>query len=90
MVASIDVASGLVLSGPEIISRGFVYVRESEELMDEARQIAADAINDCLNLNSRRTPDRMELKAKLRDELTKFLYAKTKRKPMVLPVIMNV
>ena len=89
VVASIDVASGLVLSGPEIISRGFVYVRESEELMDEARQIAADAINDCLNLNSRRTPDRMELKAKLRDELTKFLYAKTKRKPMVLPVIMD-
>jgi ribonuclease J len=87
VVASIDIASGLVLSGPEIISRGFVYVRESEELMDEARQIAADAINDCLN--SRKTPDRMELKAKLRDELTKFLYAKTKRKPMVLPVIMD-
>jgi ribonuclease J len=89
VVASIDIASGLVLSGPEIISRGFVYVRESEELMDEARQIAADAINGCLNLNSRKTPDRMELKAKLRDELTKFLYAKTKRKPMVLPVIMD-
>ena len=86
VVASVDVDSGLLLSGPDVVSRGFVYVRESEELMEEIRQIAADAI--CRSLE-RSHIDRMELKNAVKDDLTKFLYAKTKRKPMVLPVIMN-
>ena len=86
VVASVDTESGLLLSGPDVVSRGFVYVREAEELMEEIRQIAADVICRCLE---RRSCDRMELKNALRDDLTKFLYAKTKRKPMVLPVIMN-
>ena len=65
-----------------------MYVRESEELMDEVRSIAAEAIENCL---ARRAPvDRMNLKNCVKDDLSKFLYAKTKRKPMVLPVIMNV
>ena len=87
VVASVDVGAKLLLSGPEVISRGFVYVREAEELMEEVRQVAADAINTCLA--SRRTVDRMELKTCVRDVLTKYLYAKTKRKPMVLPVLLD-
>ena len=87
VVASIDSNSGLLLSGPDIVSRGFVYVRESEELMEQVRQIAADAINRCLDRGE--NADRMALKTALKDDLTKFLYSKTKRKPMVLPVIMN-
>ena len=87
VVASVDPQAGLLLSGPDIVSRGFVYVREAEELMEEVRQIAADAINRCFDKG--RQVDRMELKTAVKDDLTKFLYAKTKRKPMVLPVIMN-
>ena len=87
VVASIDSHAGLLLSGPDIVSRGFVYVREAEELMDEARQIAYDAIERCFEKG--RHADRMALKAALKDDLTKFIYSKTKRKPMVLPVIMN-
>ncbi len=86
VVASVDVDSGLLLSGPDVVSRGFVYVREAEELMEEIRQIASDAI--CRSLE-RSHIDRMELKNAVKDDLSKFLYAKTKRKPMVLPVIMN-
>ena len=65
-----------------------MYVREAEELMEDARQVAAEAINDCLMKGER--VDRIELKTRVRDELSKYLYARTKRKPMILPVIMNV
>lgn len=88
VVATVDADGHQLISGPDIVSRGFVYVRESEELMEEARQIAADALLDVLddwdNL------DRMLMKKRVKDDLTKFLYSKTKRKPMILPVIMNV
>ena len=88
VVASVDLDAKLLLSGPDIVSRGFVYVRESEELMDEVRAVAAQAIEDCLA--RRDTVDRMELKTCVKDALSKYLYSKTKRKPMVLPVLMNV
>ncbi len=88
VVASVDTEAKLLLSGPDIVSRGFVYVRESEELMDEVKQIAADAINKCLD-KPQKSIDRMEIKTAVKDDLTKYLYSKTKRKPMVLPVIMN-
>ena len=88
VVASVDTDERLLLSGPDVISRGFVYVRESEELMEEVRAVATDAILDLLE--SRRPVDRMQLKKRVKDDLTKFLYSKTKRKPMILPVIMNV
>ena len=87
VVASIDSHAGLLLSGPDIVSRGFVYVRESEELMEQARNIATDAILRALDKGD--SADRMALKTSVKDDLTKFLYAKTKRKPMVLPIIMN-
>ena len=88
VVATVDLDEQLLLSGPDIVSRGFVYVREAEELMEEVRQVAYDAILDVLDLGGH--VDRMRLKKRVKDELTQFLYAKTKRKPMILPVIMNV
>ncbi len=87
VVATVDMDSHQLLSGPDIVSRGFVYVREAEELMDEVKQIAEETILDVLD--DWDTVDRMYLKKRLRDDLTKFLYSKTKRKPMILPVIMN-
>ena len=88
VVASVDLDAKLLLSEPDIISRGFVYVRESEELMEEIRALAAEAINDRLERSDK--ADRMDLKTSVKDVLSKYLYAKTKRKPMVLPVIVNV
>ena len=88
VVATVDTDERLILSGPDIVSRGFVYVREAEELMEEARQIAYEALLDALESGER--VDRMQLKKYVKDDLTKYLYAKTKRKPMILPVIMNV
>ncbi len=91
VVATVDTAGRMLLSGPDIVSRGFVYVRESEELMDEVRQVAYDTVNDVLTHTRRRDEvDRMLLKKRMKDDLTKFLYTKTKRKPMILPVIMDV
>ena len=87
VVATVDADMGLLLSGPDIVSRGFVYVRESEDLMEEVRKVAADSIGDVLR---RGKVDRMQLKKRVRDDLTKYLYSKTKRKPMILPVIMDV
>jgi ribonuclease J len=75
------------LSGPDVVSRGFVYVRESEELMEEVRQLAYEIIDQFLSRP--RQVDRMEIKNNLRDEISKYLYARTKRKPMVLPILMN-
>ncbi len=88
VVATVDIDERLILSGPDIVSRGFVYVREAEDLMEEARQVAYEALYDALAYA--RQVDRMQLKKCVKDDLTKFLYAKTKRKPMILPVIMNV
>ena len=87
VVATVDAASGLRVSGPDIVSRGFVYVRESEELMEEVRKIAVDAIDISLRRSGR---DWYDMKAAIKDDITKYLYAKTKRKPMILPIIMEV
>lgn len=88
VVATIDPDEKCILSGPDIVSRGFVYVRESEELMVDAKRIAYDSMMRSLNAGG--DLDRMELKNSVKDDLTKYLYAKTKRKPMILPVIMNI
>lgn len=87
VVASIDFDAKLMLSGPDIVSRGFVYVRESESLMETARQIAVRAIEG--ELETQGMVDRMALKNRVKDDLSRFLYAQTKRKPMILPIIMN-
>jgi ribonuclease J len=87
VVASIDIDAKLMLSGPDIVSRGFVYVRESESLMENARKIAEAAIEDELNTDG--YVDRVQLKTRVKDDLAKFLYSQTKRRPMILPIIMN-
>ncbi len=93
VVATIDEHSGLLLSGPDIVSRGFVYVRESEALMDDVRRIASDSLQKHL-LNSRRSRsencDWHELKNHVKDDIARFIYSRTKRKPMILPIIMDV
>ena len=86
VVVTIEKQTGKVVSGPDIISRGFVYVRESEGLMDEAREIVKSVLRDC---EEKQITDWATLKSKMRDELREFLYEKTKRKPMILPIIME-
>ncbi len=86
-VATIDIAEGTIISGPDLISRGFVYVRESEELMDDVREYVRGILQDSLD---RGITEWTQLKGNVKDGLSKYLYSKTKRKPMILPVIMNV
>ena len=88
VVATVDEERAQLLSGPDIVSRGFVYVRENEPLMEEARKLVLRSIEKCLG--GRQSRDRVHLKNTVRDELSKFLFARTGRKPMVLPVIMNI
>ncbi len=88
IVASVDINERLLLSGPDIVSRGFVYVRENEELMDEIKALAYDVFLEYLEGSD--TADRVLLKTRVKDEVSKFIYSRTKRKPMILPVIMNV
>ena len=87
VVATANVDDCEIVSGPDIISRGFVYVRESEELMDEVRAIARDVLEKTLENG---VTEWNQIKANVKDALSKYLYSKTKRKPMILPVIMNV
>ncbi|HEU5138850.1 MAG TPA: ribonuclease J [Bacillales bacterium] len=76
-----------VVSGPEIISRGFVYVRESEHLLEESNRIVSEVLNDSLNQN---VSEWSSLKSGMRDALSRYLYDKTRRRPMILPIIMEV
>jgi len=87
VVATIDSSDGHVLSGPNIVSRGFVYVRDSEPLMDEACDIVNDIIENCADKGIR---DWAAIKNRIRDELSRLMYQRTKRSPMILPVIMEV
>ena len=87
VVVTIEKATGIVMSGPDIISRGFVYVRESEALMEEARKVVKNALDECERKNIK---EWSAIKANIRDSLRIFLYEKTKRKPMILPIIMEI
>ncbi len=87
IAASIEKETGDVVSGPEIITRGFVYVRESEELMDETRRVCENILADCMYEN---ITDYGTIKNRLRDGVSHLMYGKTKRNPMVLPIIMEV
>ena len=78
---------GQVVSGPEIVSRGFVYVRESEELMDEASEVVYDAIEEAVG---KRGSDWSRIKNAIRDDLGDFLWKRTKRRPMILPILMEI
>lgn len=87
VVMSIDRVSKEVVAGPSVISRGFVYVRESEKLMDAATERACQAIENCFVSGVR---DWNTIKGSVRDSVSKYLYEKTRRSPMVLPIIMEV
>ena len=87
IVVSIDSANGYVLSGPDVISRGFVYVRESEILMEEVRTITRHCLESCEKNNIR---DWNTIKTNIRAKVSERLYIETKRKPMILPVIMEI
>src|SRR5699024_7134571 len=76
-----------LLAGPDIVSRGFVYVRESEQLMEDARRDVSDALDKCL---TGRHTDWNKIKLVIRDAMNDYIWKKTKRKPMVIPIIMDV
>ena len=78
---------GSVISGPDIITRGFIYVKESEELMEDLREVALEAIERC---NRRRSRDWTTIKSAIKNDLSGYLYKTTKRNPMILPVIMEI
>ncbi len=87
VVMALDTYSSHVVSGPDIVSRGFVYVRESDELMDGAREIVMDLME---KFQERNVSDWGKIKSSVRDSLSDYLWKKTKRRPMILPIIMEV
>ena len=87
VVAAIEKESHMVVSGPDIISRGFVYVRENEGLMEEARRVAMEALEKC---QDKRIKDWNSMKSHVRDSLSSFIYETTKRSPIILPIFLEV
>lgn len=87
IVTAIEAASGNVVSGPDIISRGFVYVRENEDLIEQAKKIAETSIEKC---RTRKICDRNIIKNTLKEDLRRFIYNKTERNPVILPIFMEV
>lgn len=87
VVVTIERETKKVIAGPDIISRGFVYVRESENLMDEAKNVVKRSLDNCINS---KTTEWSTMKSSIKDDLREYLYEKTKRKPMILPIIMEI
>lgn len=87
VTASLDMETGQLLSGPEVVSRGFVYVKESEELIESARNVAEKALENCYYSN---ISDINAIKGRVKDAVSRFVYEQTKRNPMILPIIMEV
>lgn len=87
VVMTLESGSGQVLAGPDIVSRGFVYVRGSESLMDEARKLLDETMGYCME---KRITDWGRIKTEIKDELGEFVWKKTKRRPMIMPIIMEV
>lgn len=88
VVMTLERGSNQLLAGPDIVSRGFVYVRESEGLMEDARHALEDAVHGCLN--HQRNADWSKIKLVVRDTMNEFIWKRTKRRPMILPIIMDV
>ncbi len=87
VVMTLESGSGQVLAGPDIVSRGFVYVRGAESLMDEAKKVLDGAMEYCMERN---ITDWGKIKTEIKDELGEFVWKKTKRRPMIMPIIMEV
>lgn len=86
-VATVSVENAMLISGPEIVSRGFVYVREAEEMMDELRDLTAKTIEECFADGDL---DSVYIKSRIKDEIGRYINQKTKRRPMVLPILMQI
>lgn len=87
VVVTMDKEKGIVAAGPDLVSRGFVYVRESEDLMVEARRVVKETLEAC---EAKKIKDWSAIKSNIRDDLRTFLYTTIKRNPMILPIIMEV
>ncbi len=87
VVVTLEKHSNMLVAGPDIVSRGFVYVRESENLMEECHDVVEDALNRCLDRN---ITDWVKIKTSIKDDLGEFLWKRTKRNPMILPIITEV
>ncbi len=87
IVSTLEPRIAQIASGPDIVSRGFVYVKESEILMDEARKLVYNIIQDNLK---RKVYDHNTIKLEIRDELSSLMYKRTKRRPMIVPILMDV
>ena len=87
IVATVDSKTGKVLAGPDLVSRGFVYVRENESLMDGAQSIVENALERCVDEHVR---DWNSVKTRVREALSSYIYRRTKRSPMILPILMEV
>ena len=87
VVLTLEKYSNQLLAGPDIVSRGFVYVRESEILMEEARRVVEESLDHCSDKN---ITDWGKIKSSIKDSLSDYLWKKTKRNPMILPIIMEV
>jgi len=87
VVVGVDGATNQIISGPDIVSRGFVYVREAEDLMEEARNKVQDALDKC---EENKNTDWNAMKEAIRNALSRFLFEKTRRRPMIMPIIMEV
>ena len=87
VVAAVDRSTNTVVSGPDIISRGFVYVRENEKLIDDACDLATDILEDCCRKNVK---DWNAMKTAVREGLRRFIYDKTERSPVILPIFLEV
>ena len=87
VVATIENESGTILAGPDVVSRGFVYVRESEELIEHAKKLMMKVLQNCIDNDIR---EWNTIKTKMKDALSDYIYSKTKRSPMILPIIMEV
>ena len=87
IVATVDSKTGKVLAGPDLVSRGFVYVRENESLMDGAQSIVETALDRCVEEHVR---DWNSVKTRVREALSSYIYRRTKRSPMILPILMEV
>lgn len=88
-VVTIDRRTGKLLAGPDLVSRGFVYVRESEQLMEETKLRVAESLAKLLH-NGQATPSWNTIKGEIRDTVSRYLYEKTRRRPMILPIVMEV
>ena len=87
VVMTLERGTNAILAGPDIVTRGFVYVREAENLIEEARKVVSDALDDCLQT---RVSDWGKIKMAVKDSLNEYLWKKMHRHPMILPIIMEV